>query len=319
LAAPKGFWHIRRLHLRGVYENFLALIMIIGDVSNHRDREEGAIIYPVYSRRSAGLSIGVNLFPDRKLCSFDCPYCEVFPFETDIVFTMETMKSALGRAILQARKNKIPVKDICFSGNGEPTMSPYFEEAITAAAATRTEQAPEAKVVVITNGTGLLNPAMFEFLKTAALSAMGLHIWLKLDAATEAWYRAMDRSQVPRAELLSRIVDFAKSGAPFTIQTMLCTIKGALPSQEESEAWIQQVTELAVLSAAGANTDADVNTGATERQAALRAVQLYGKARPAPEDPLAEAAPAVLLENRAALLRLALEKAGIQLPVEVYP
>jgi len=292
--------------------------MTIGEISNHRDREEGAIIYPVYSRRSAGLSIGVNLFPDRKLCSFDCPYCEVFPFETDIVFNLETMKRALGRAILQAQKNNIPIRDICFSGNGEPTMSPYFEEALTAAAAIRTEQVPEAKVVVITNGTGLLNSTMFEFLKTSALSAMGLHIWLKLDAATEAWYRAMDRSEVPHDELLSRIVDFAKTGAPFSIQTMLCSIKGALPSREESEAWIQQVTELAIFSAAGANTDTSANTGAAERQAPLRAVQLYGKARPAPEDPLAEAAPAVELEDRAALLRLALEKAGIQLPVEVY-
>jgi len=298
--------------------------MTIGDVSNHRDREEGAIIYPVYSRRSAGLSIGVNLFPDRKLCSFDCPYCEVFPFETDIVFNMETMKMALGRAISQAQKNGIPIQDICFSGNGEPTMSPYFEEALAAAAAMRTEQVPEAKLVVITNGTGLLNPGMFAFLKTAALSDMRLYIWLKIDAATETWYRAMDRSELSHGELLSRIRDFAKSGAPFTIQTMLCTIKGALPPQEESKAWIQLVTELAIFSAAGAkldagaNIDAGANTGAVRGQPQLRAVQLYGKARPAPEDPLAEAAPAVVLEDRAALLRGALEKAGIQLPVEVY-
>jgi len=34
----------------------------ITPVTNHRKREKGMIIYPVYSRRSAGLSIGINLF-----------------------------------------------------------------------------------------------------------------------------------------------------------------------------------------------------------------------------------------------------------------
>jgi hypothetical protein len=48
----------------------------------------------------------------------------------------------------------------------------------------------------------------------------------------------------------------------------------------------------------------------------VQAVQIYGKARPAPEDPLAEALPASILEGRAALLRAAL-KAPI--PVEVFP
>ena len=33
-------------------------------------------VYPVISRRSGGLSIGINLNPD-KVCNFDCVYCEV--------------------------------------------------------------------------------------------------------------------------------------------------------------------------------------------------------------------------------------------------
>ena len=32
--------------------------------------------YPVISRRSRGLSLGVNLNPDQA-CNFDCVYCEV--------------------------------------------------------------------------------------------------------------------------------------------------------------------------------------------------------------------------------------------------
>src|SRR3989304_8265445 len=35
-----------------------------------------AYIYPVISRRSGGLSIGINLNPDAA-CNFDCIYCQV--------------------------------------------------------------------------------------------------------------------------------------------------------------------------------------------------------------------------------------------------
>src|SRR2546428_13136798 len=33
-------------------------------------------VYAVVSRRARGLSIGLNLNPD-KVCNFDCPYCQV--------------------------------------------------------------------------------------------------------------------------------------------------------------------------------------------------------------------------------------------------
>ena len=33
-------------------------------------------VYPVISRRSCGLSIGINLSPDKR-CTFDCVYCSV--------------------------------------------------------------------------------------------------------------------------------------------------------------------------------------------------------------------------------------------------
>jgi histidinol dehydrogenase len=280
--------------------------MKIGTVADHRSREGGAIVYPVYSRRSKGLSVGINLFPDRKICSFKCPYCEVFPFETDIAFNLQTMKSALRSAILETKKNNIPVKDICFSGNGEPSMSPFFFDAVNAASAIRSELAPGAELVLITNGTGLLNSDTFQFLKTAAASSINLSVWLKLDAATEAWFSCLNRSGVSFAELISRFRDFASSHVPFTIQTMICKINGSLPPPEENNAWVRLVTELALLSAL------------PKAQANLKKVQIYGKARPAPEDPLAEAAPLAAPEERAALLRDTLEKAGIAVPVEIY-
>src|SRR6186713_2666177 len=41
-----------------------------------RSFESNRFVYPVISRRSGGVSIGVNLNPD-KVCNFDCIYCQV--------------------------------------------------------------------------------------------------------------------------------------------------------------------------------------------------------------------------------------------------
>ncbi|MDR0555084.1 MAG: radical SAM protein [Treponema sp.] len=285
--------------------------MNAGPVENHRSREEGVLVYPVYSRRSRGLSAGINLFPDRKRCSFNCPYCEVFPFKADMVFSVEALERALEKTLAWAMEGGIPVRDVCFSGNGEPTMSPRFPAALETAARIRDKLAPGAALVLITNGTGLLDGAVFETLRKAAAGPPLLDIWLKLDAGTEGWYQRMARSSLPFSELTGKIREFVRL-APVTIQTMLCAVEGKAPPPEEAAAWEKLVVELA---GSGAAPDVPAASGG----AGVRKVQLYGKARPAPEDPLAEALEDSYLEERAASLRAALTAGGVEISVEVFP
>ena len=40
--------------------------IVLSPVENHREREKGVLVYPVYSRRAGGLSVGINLFPGKK-------------------------------------------------------------------------------------------------------------------------------------------------------------------------------------------------------------------------------------------------------------
>jgi histidinol dehydrogenase len=278
--------------------------MIIGSVKDHRSREGGAVVYPVYSRRSKGLSVGINLFPDHKACSFDCPYCEVFPFDTDIHFSTEVMTKTLRELLAEACAEPEEVRDICFSGNGEPTISQHFPAALEAATQVRAELVPRAALVVITNGTGLLRDTTFECLRRAAAGPEALDVWLKLDAGTEDWYAQMDRSAVPFDRLTAAIKAFAQA-APFTIQTMLCAINGAVPPRAEAAAWERLVLELAA-------------------PGGVTGVQIYGKARPSPGDPQASPLPPPVLEERAASLRTALHAAGLRgpggkpVPVEVF-
>jgi histidinol dehydrogenase len=282
-----------------------------GPVEDHRGREGGALVYPVYSRRSRGLSVGINLFPDQKVCSFDCPYCEVFPFKRDLRFSLELMEEALRAALTAAAAGEIPVRDICFSGNGESTLSPHFRRALEAAARIRDAEVPAAELVLITNGTGLLDAGTFDFLREAATGPRRLRIWLKLDAGTPAWYAAMDRPRVSFEALTAKIREFAGL-APVIIQTMLCAVKGSPPPPEEEAAWVRLVASIAQAGRPGGEASG-VSPGISP---GVQAVQIYGKARPAPEDPLTEALHPALLENRAALLRSAL---GTAIPVEVFP
>jgi len=280
-----------------------------GPIDSHRERETGVLVYPVYSRRSGGLSVGINLFPGEKRCSFDCPYCEIFPFSKNLEFSVELMEDDLRKAIASALKQNIPVRDICFSGNGEPTLSPDFSLALEWAGCIRAELVPDAELVLITNGAFLLNEKLF-LLLTKAAPYFGLNIWLKLDAGTNLWYKKMNRSVLPFEKIIEKTKEFAAS-APVTIQTMICAVDGEGPPKEEAEAWEKLLVEL-------------VSSCNAKRDCGIRKVQIYGKARPAPEDPKASALPVSYLEERAASLRTALASAfagekNIIPPVDVYP
>ena len=290
-------------------------------VENHREREKGVLVYPVYSRRSKGLSVGINLFPDKKKCSFDCPYCEVFPFSTNALFSLEQMEEDLRDVIADVLEWNIVVKDICFSGNGEPSVSADFPKALEMAGRLRDELVPSAELVLITNGTGLLNDSVFSLLKEAVFSYR-LDIWLKVDAGTPEWYQKMNRSEIPFEKLTAKIKEFT-AVAPVTIQTMLCKADGEGPPPEEERAWEGLILELAAKAAAVGG---------------LRKVQIYGKARPAPEDtelpfnghqaPKTSALPVQALNERAVSLRSAFLSAdnftiagikNVQTGVEIYP
>jgi histidinol dehydrogenase len=273
-----------------------SMAITITPIENHREREKGIIIYPVYSRRSGGLSVGVNLFPDKKQCPFDCPYCEVFPFSTNAVFSLSRMETDLKKAVTSAIEQKTPVKDICFSGNGEPSLSPFFPDALELANHIRDELVPSAELVLITNGAGLLQPRIFSLLETAATGSIALNIWLKLDAGTPRWYEKLNRTGISFTDLTAKIKEFV-SRAPVTIQTMLCAVDGNAPEREEETVWEQLVLEIAD---------------------SIREVQLYGKARPSPEDPKTTSLPREYLEKRADSLREKLNEVKNPPFVEVY-
>ncbi len=117
------------------------------------------IFGPIHSRR-LGTSLGVNLSPvDGKVCSFDCVYCEAG------YNSQGTGKSGLPKRDEVSRQLEAKLKEmrdagasldvITFSGNGEPTLHPDFDNIIDDTVMLRDRYFPESKVSVLCNSTRL--------------------------------------------------------------------------------------------------------------------------------------------------------------------
>jgi wyosine [tRNA(Phe)-imidazoG37] synthetase (radical SAM superfamily) len=214
-------------------------------------------IYPVISRRAGGISIGVNLNPD-KFCNFDCVYCQIdrtTPHEAEPV-DLDRLAVELDEMVAQVVSGKLfegprfkntppalrRLNDIAFSGDGEPTAYPAFDRAVQICADVRRKYKLDAvKLVLITNATLFHQPRICEALK--ALDANNGEIWAKLDAGTEPYYRQVDRSAVPWQRILDNLREAAVA-RPIVIQSLFLRMHDQSPPQTEIEAYCERLREI---------------------------------------------------------------------------
>ena len=223
-----------------------------------RSWRESRYVYPVVSRRSKGLSIGVNLNPD-KVCNFDCVYCCVdrtVPPEVKDV-DLGLLRDELDHLLGLSKSGEIfahppfdqtpgalrRVNDVAFSGDGEPTSFKGFGEACRIAAELLAKHGMEqaAKIVVITNATLFRRPAVMEALRF--LDDHNGEIWAKLDAGTDAYYRFIERTSIPLSRVLANILE-AGRGREIVIQTLFMKVKGEGPGVDEIQEYVERLREL---------------------------------------------------------------------------
>ena len=119
------------------------------------------IFGPVKSRR-LGVSLGINLLPiNKKLCNFDCIYCECgWTRDVEISSSRPPSREEVYRALelkLAELKKKDHAPDvITYAGNGEPTLHPEFPEIIDDTLVLRDKYFPQARIAVLSNSTLLL-------------------------------------------------------------------------------------------------------------------------------------------------------------------
>lgn len=229
--------------------------------AHERRFEDLRFVYPVLSRRSAGLSIGVNLNPD-KICNFDCIYCQVDRrTESDTRFVETDAMLAELEAVLDCALSGViyempkfaatplhlrRVNDIAFSGDGEPTTHRNFAEIVAACAQVKRQlearyQAPAIKMVLITNASMFHRPHVQQGL--ALLDANDGEIWGKLDAGTDAYYQKIERTKIPFAQVLSNLTEAAKV-RPIVIQSLFMRVGGEAPGEAELLAYCDRLNEI---------------------------------------------------------------------------
>jgi wyosine [tRNA(Phe)-imidazoG37] synthetase (radical SAM superfamily) len=214
-------------------------------------------VYAVVSRRSHGVSVGINLNPGKE-CNFDCIYCQVdrsvpphvrkvdlerVALELDAVLRAEADGSLYGAPPFSALAPEARgVRDVAFSGDGEPTTYPHLREAFEVAAAARARFGLEAaKLVLLTDGAYLSKPSVREAL--TVLDASNGEIWAKLDAGTDEYLQRIDRPNVSLTRVLESILDAARV-RPVVIQSLFMRVSGQAMSDAEVEAYCDRLNWL---------------------------------------------------------------------------
>jgi wyosine [tRNA(Phe)-imidazoG37] synthetase (radical SAM superfamily) len=272
-----------------------------------RDAAGMTYVYAVASRRSGGVSIGVNLNTNNA-CNWRCIYCQVPGLvygraprldldllERELLTLLAEVQTPSWLA-RHAPEGFRRLADVAFSGNGEPTMSGQFAGAVRVAvrALERFGLMGRVGLVLITNGSLVHRPLVREGL--ALLAKHAGEAWFKLDSATGEGLAGLNswKGGLPRhLENLRRCAAIV----PTWIQTIVFQRSGTPPSEHEQQAYLDCLREL---------VEADVP---------LRGVRLYGLARPShqPEAPELAPLPAGWLEEFGRRIE------AVGLPVQVSP
>lgn len=119
------------------------------------------IIYgPVNSRR-LGRSLGINLLPvNLKVCSFDCIYCHYGRTHIKTVSADSALFAGVDlitQKIEKALKTCCNIDYITFSGNGEPTLHPYFSSIVVQTIEIRNKFNLNVPIAILTNSSTIEN------------------------------------------------------------------------------------------------------------------------------------------------------------------
>jgi len=240
-----------------------------------RDFLDNRFVYTVVSPRAHGLSVGVNMNPDKR-CNFGCLYCEVDRSapSAESSLDVDVMAAELHRTLARVVQGKLTerpwyhslppellqLRHVSLSGDGEPTIAPNFATVVEAVVHIRAlGEFPFFKIVLLTNAVGLDLPQVQEGLKHFTKSD---EIWAKLDGGTQEYLNKLARpNDIKLEKLLSNILLVAKQ-RPVVIQSLFPAINGEEPPLTEIEEYAHRLREL------------------REAGARISLVQIYSATRP---------------------------------------
>jgi wyosine [tRNA(Phe)-imidazoG37] synthetase (radical SAM superfamily) len=240
---------------------------------NH-DRDSAAMtyIYPVVSRRAAGVSVGVNLNPNSA-CNWACVYCQVPGLtrgtapDIDQVLLEAELRTMLTDIVHgDFMQTRVPagvrrLNDIALSGNGEPTSAKVFPQVVGLIGRVMADfdLAGRIKLVLITNGSLVDRPRVQVGLRNMA--KLNGEVWFKFDSATTSGMRTINQTRISPDKQFERL-GIAAQLCPTWLQTCMFALDGTPPSEVEQAAYLAAVSRI------------------RQQRIPVQGVLLYGLARP---------------------------------------
>ena len=226
-------------------------------------------IYSVISRRAGGLSIGVNLNINNA-CNWQCIYCEIPnltrgsppPIELDVLedelrfFLHEIIHGDYMEKNVAIEDRHL--KDIAFSGNGEPTSAEEFPQVILIVKKILEEfnLLHKIKIRLITNGSLMHKESVLEGIQV--LAKMNGEVWFKVDAGLEESTKVINQVNIKPQQVIDRLKRCSEI-CPTFVQTCIFTIDNKEPNNKEIDAYIKLIDSA---------------------KKSIKGVHLYGIARP---------------------------------------
>jgi wyosine [tRNA(Phe)-imidazoG37] synthetase (radical SAM superfamily) len=263
-----------------------------------RDKAGLTYIYPVLSRRSGGLSIGINLNINNA-CNWRCIYCQVPdlirgsapPVNIDLLG--KELRSFLADVIHGSfyDREEVPVeyriiKDIAISGNGEPTTANEFDQVVNLIELVLKEYGllGSIKCVLITNGSMVNKNQVMKGLEK--LSKINGEVWFKIDSATPTGIATINQVRGSNTSTLKRL-KIAAELCPTLIQTCVFSYNNQPPNETEVNAYLHLLK------------------AAISRKISIKGVLLYGVERQSlqPEAKVIKKLPESWLQNFASKIK----------------
>lgn len=169
---------------------------IIPIAEGHIWNSKNKIVYgPIVSRRLR-YSLGINLFPIFKVCSFNCAYCDMGKTPPSVKKLMEFQKgiipgkeiiNEIQKALIHQKEKETLIDYITICGNGEATQQPDFIEIAESLIKLRDEIFPGKPLAILTNSYSALDHEI-----TSVIEKFDVKIY-KLDAGDENTFKKVNQ------------------------------------------------------------------------------------------------------------------------------
>jgi len=181
------------------------------------------IFGPLNSRRF-GMSLGIDLSPNKKICNFDCLYCELEKSKPLDLNDNEIKPDDYIKEIKKALQKYPNIEVLTLTANGEPTLYRYLDELVEKINKIKQNK----KLLILTNGSLVYKENIAKTLQKIDI------VKISLDCATKECFKKLDRisKNLDYKKIINGIINFSKIFKNELIIEIL-VVKGINDKKEE--------------------------------------------------------------------------------------